>query len=122
MADTHTHTRTHTQCVCAAHANMGNKQGKGKGKGKQKGGDDYGPCNNMYLLVYKIRTLSFMCAEDDIAVAASSSKYKAEKGEKMDENFEKDALRLLDKNVKRDVKKVRSALIAVPVQILQTTA
>ena len=36
----------------------------------------------------------------------------------MDENFEKDALRLLDKNVKREIKKVRSALIPVPVQIV----
>ena len=71
------------------------------------------------FLIYVIQTLSFICAEDDIATAGSSSN---DKGEKMDENFEKDALRLLDKNVKRDVKKVRSALIAVPVQIWQTTA
>ena len=117
MADTHTHRHTHTHNAFAQHAIWGTNKAKAKTKAELI--RDMVRAVICIFLIYVIQTLSFICAEDDIATAGSSSN---DKGEKMDENYEKDALRLLDKSVKREIKKVRSALIAVPVQIWQTTA
>lgn len=92
---------------------MGNKSTKAS-KYTSKGDEEELPsglCLLTYLLglLYVIMICKTLCCMQD-ALGSSGSKGKDDKktpaGEKRDENYEKDALRLLDKSVKRTLKKV----------------